>query len=58
MPTYLPVTAGTCNYASVVFIGFVLIATVWYFVWGHANYQGPAVNLEAETESYSEDHHD
>ena len=41
MPSYLPVTASLMNYASVVFVGFVLIASGWYFVWGHKNYAGP-----------------
>ncbi|KAM0428497.1 hypothetical protein ACHAPT_006857 [Fusarium lateritium] len=43
MPSYLPVTASTVNYASVVFISFVLIATFWYWAWGRDNYQGPPV---------------
>jgi hypothetical protein len=29
------------NYASVVFVGGTLISTIWYFVWGRKNYQGP-----------------
>ncbi|KAJ3532964.1 hypothetical protein NM208_g8196 [Fusarium decemcellulare] len=43
MPSFLPVTASTVNYASVVFVGFVLVATFWYWVWGYRNYQGPPV---------------
>ncbi|KAF4951722.1 hypothetical protein FSARC_12845 [Fusarium sarcochroum] len=43
MPSYLPVTAGTANYASVVFVGSVTVAIVWYWVWGYKNYQGPTV---------------
>lgn len=32
MPTALPVTATSMNYASVVFVGFLLISAVWYVV--------------------------
>ncbi|KAH8780828.1 amino acid/polyamine transporter I [Diaporthe sp. PMI_573] len=41
MPTTVPVMAATMNYASVVFVAFTMISTIWYFVWGHANYAGP-----------------
>lgn len=41
MPTSVPVTANSVNYASVVFVGFILLATVWYFAWGKKNYKGP-----------------
>ncbi|KAK5655201.1 hypothetical protein OQA88_6100 [Cercophora sp. LCS_1] len=41
MPAYIPVTAATVNYAPVVFVGFVVIASAWYFAWGHKNYRGP-----------------
>lgn len=30
MPTALPVTAVSMNYASVVFVGFLALAAVWY----------------------------
>jgi amino acid transporter len=33
MPTALPVTAVSMNYASVVFVGFMAISAVWYFVY-------------------------
>jgi amino acid transporter len=33
MPTALPVTPVTMNYASVVFVGFMAISAVWYFVY-------------------------
>lgn len=33
MPTSLPVTAVSMNYASVVFVGFLAIAAVWYLVY-------------------------
>ncbi|KAK7697091.1 hypothetical protein SLS64_013884 [Diaporthe eres] len=41
MPTTVPVMAATMNYASVVFVAFTMVSTLWYFVWGHANYAGP-----------------
>jgi hypothetical protein len=33
MPTALPVTAISMNYASVVWAGFMAISAVWYFVY-------------------------
>jgi amino acid transporter len=33
MPTALPVTAVTMNYASVVFVGFLAISAAWYFIY-------------------------
>lgn len=33
MPTALPVTAVSMNYASVVFLGFLAISAVWYFAY-------------------------
>ncbi|KAF3384793.1 hypothetical protein F1880_001735 [Penicillium rolfsii] len=41
MPTVKEVTKESMNYASVVFFGFVLIAAIWYGVWGYKNYRGP-----------------
>ncbi|KAH6665622.1 amino acid/polyamine transporter I [Halenospora varia] len=41
MPTALPVTAISMNYASVVFTGFLAIAAVWYFVYARSVYKGP-----------------
>ncbi|WZH43082.1 uncharacterized protein QYS62_004084 [Fusarium acuminatum] len=34
MPSALPVTPETMNYASVVFVGFLALCGVWYFAWG------------------------
>lgn len=43
MPTVLPVTSVSMNYASVVLAGFIVIAAAWYFVQAHKgmfyNYQ-------------------
>jgi beta-lactam-binding protein with PASTA domain len=41
MPTLMSVTKESMNYASVVFAGFIIIAAVWYGVWGYHNYRGP-----------------
>jgi amino acid transporter len=41
MPSAIPVTAATVNYAPVVFVGATLISALWYVVWGHRNYAGP-----------------
>ena len=35
MPTALPVTAVSMNYASVVFMGFMAMSTIWFFVYAH-----------------------
>ncbi|KAG8932771.1 hypothetical protein FRC03_003310 [Tulasnella sp. 419] len=45
MPTAIPVTPTTMNYASVVFAGFTLISAIWYAVWGRTNYRGPHVTI-------------
>ncbi|KAM0323047.1 hypothetical protein ACHAQA_009146 [Verticillium albo-atrum] len=41
MPSAVPVTADTVNYAPVVFVAACIVSAVWYAVWGHRNYQGP-----------------
>ncbi|GAB7339010.1 hypothetical protein MBLNU457_5675t1 [Dothideomycetes sp. NU457] len=41
MPTALPVTSISMNYASVVFVGFAAIAAVWYFAYARKVYVGP-----------------
>ncbi|KAG8908935.1 hypothetical protein FRB99_000038 [Tulasnella sp. 403] len=44
-PTYLPTTAQTMNYASVIFLGVLSIALVWYALSAHKHYHGPQGNL-------------
>lgn len=39
MPSYLPVTAETINYAFAVFADFLIIAVTWYSIWGHKGFQ-------------------
>ncbi|KOS22264.1 Choline transport protein [Escovopsis weberi] len=43
MPTVIPVTASTVNYAPVVFVAATAVSGLWYWVWGHKNYAGPPV---------------
>jgi hypothetical protein len=54
MPTLKEVTLDSMNYASVVFFGTVVIAAVWYGIWGYNNYRGPptdAVDNHSMTDS-------
>ncbi|KAL1887015.1 hypothetical protein Cpir12675_006754 [Ceratocystis pirilliformis] len=46
MPSYLPVTASTVNYAPAVFVGAMGISALWYIVWGRKNYTGPPTHEE------------
>ncbi|OQE08339.1 hypothetical protein PENVUL_c010G08695 [Penicillium vulpinum] len=41
MPSSIPVSADTFNYAPAVFIAFILIASGWYWAWGYEKYVGP-----------------
>jgi len=41
MPSSVPATAKTVNYAPVVFVGMTVISGAWYMAWGHKNYAGP-----------------
>ncbi|KAM5367245.1 hypothetical protein ACJZ2D_010078 [Fusarium nematophilum] len=43
MPTSLPVTPSTMNYASVVFAGFAAISGVWYLVYARKHFKGPII---------------
>ncbi|KAJ3469570.1 hypothetical protein MRS44_003635 [Fusarium solani] len=46
MPSAIPVTAETVNYAPVVFVFACLVSGIWYWVWGHKNYAGPPTHDE------------
>ncbi|KAL0465180.1 amino acid/polyamine transporter I [Neurospora intermedia] len=48
MPAYIPVSAGTVNYAPVVFVGFTSVSLAWYITWGHKNYAGPPTEQVGE----------
>ncbi|KAI4227047.1 MAG: hypothetical protein L6R40_008230 [Gallowayella cf. fulva] len=41
MPTALPVDKTTMNYASVVLVGFMAIAALWYVIYARKAYKGP-----------------
>ncbi|KAK0636703.1 amino acid/polyamine transporter I [Bombardia bombarda] len=41
MPSVLPVTEVSMNYAIVVFMGFMFLSAVWYAVYAHKVYKGP-----------------
>ncbi|KAK3938203.1 amino acid/polyamine transporter I [Diplogelasinospora grovesii] len=51
MPTVLPVNEVTMNYASLVFVGFMVLSGIWYAVYAHKVYKGPPESdgLTAET---------
>ncbi|OQO02777.1 hypothetical protein B0A48_11059 [Cryoendolithus antarcticus] len=40
-PQAIPITADGFNWASAIFVGVILVATVHYFVSGHKTYHGP-----------------
>lgn len=42
MPSYLPTTASTMNYGSVVFVAGLLASAIFYAVSGRKYYHGPA----------------
>ncbi|KAM4057355.1 amino acid permease [Hirsutella rhossiliensis] len=46
MPSTIPVTAATVNYAPAVFVAAMAISGIWYWAWGHKNYAGPPVQGE------------
>ncbi|KAH9995146.1 amino acid transporter [Xylariaceae sp. FL0662B] len=41
MPTALPVTESSMNYAIVVFVGFMVLSAVWYGIYARKIYHGP-----------------
>lgn len=44
MPTALPVSSSSMNYASVVFTFFALVSVVWYFVYARKHFKGPPIS--------------
>ncbi|KAI9455295.1 APC amino acid permease [Russula earlei] len=48
LPTVLPVTTGTMNYAAVITASVVLLAMIWYFVDGRRHYRGPHAYVTVE----------
>ncbi|KAF8154125.1 APC amino acid permease [Crassisporium funariophilum] len=45
MPTILPVTKDNMNYASVITVGVIVLAYIWYFAAANKHYVGPQSNL-------------
>jgi amino acid transporter len=45
MPTSIPVTPSSMNYASVLFVFFGGMSVIWYLLWGKKHFTGPAVTL-------------
>ena len=46
-PTMLPVTGENMNYALPILSFVVLLALIWWFVWGRRNWSGPNVQIIA-----------
>ncbi|KAL7278701.1 hypothetical protein ACG7TL_007703 [Trametes sanguinea] len=44
LPTVLPVTGETMNYAAPITGGVILLSLVWYVIGGHRHYKGPQSN--------------
>ncbi|KAI8990399.1 APC amino acid permease [Trametes punicea] len=44
LPTNLPVTGQTMNYAAPITGGVILLSLVWYVIGGHRHYKGPQSN--------------
>ncbi|KAI4767608.1 amino acid transporter-like protein [Aureobasidium sp. EXF-3400] len=45
-PLTTPVTASTMNWASVMFVGVMVVALVHYIIWGKNNYEGPVLKVK------------
>ena len=50
MPTAIPTTPVSMNYAPVVFVGFALISVIWYIIRGGKEFTGPPVPADVEPE--------
>ena len=51
IPTVLPVTKETMNYASVITGGVVILSGAWYILGAHKHYKGPTSNLPPEAQA-------
>lgn len=49
LPTVMPVTADNMNYASVITVGVIILACVWYILGAHRHYTGPQSNLHDDS---------
>ena len=45
LPTVLPVTKETMNYASVITGSIITLSMIWYFLGGRRHYNGPSSDL-------------
>ncbi|TGO45734.1 hypothetical protein BOTNAR_0643g00030 [Botryotinia narcissicola] len=54
MPTAIPVTPTSMNYASVVFVFFASISLLWYVIRGRKEFSGPPVVSAEEAEHHGE----
>jgi amino acid transporter len=52
MPTVLPVTPVTMNYASVVLCGFLTISAAWYFIYARKRIVSPFHNVRVVADKY------
>ena len=50
MPTALPVTASSMNYASVVLVGFMFLSVVYYITWGRKSKYNISSTLNVTTD--------
>lgn len=48
MPTAIPVTPSSMNYASVLFVFFASVSIIWYVVSGRKYFKGPSVSSADE----------
>jgi len=53
LPTELPVTKLNMNYSSVICVGVIVFAFVWYFTAAHKHYTGPQSNLIKDSDDPS-----
>jgi len=49
LPNIMPVTAANMNYASVITVGVIILASVWYIFGAHRYYTGPKSNLHNDS---------
>lgn len=56
MPTSIPVTPDSMNYASVVFAGFASVSVIWYLVYARKHFTGPQVgNIDGVNQAVKDD---
>lgn len=55
MPTIYPVTATNMNYSSIITVGVMLLAGLWYFISARKYYDGPRSNLDKSETLESKD---